>query len=144
MNKKRLVIAVGVSFVVAMMIGLLSLEMVSAQECRIIRILGKAEQQPLTLDPATTFINKGDCVVWFNRALTSEIQVMFEEGKRCLDTTKSPMGFTLDAQSCFVTSWMPFAATSSLQFMEKGTYKYVVKAKSMPGQNVQEGQIIVE
>lgn len=46
MNKKRLVIAVGVSFVVAMMIGLLSLEMVSAQECRIIRILGRTEHFP--------------------------------------------------------------------------------------------------
>lgn len=83
-------------------------------------------------------------MVWFNRVFTDEIQVTFKEGKKCLDVTKSPMGYTLNASNCYVTTWMPFAATSSLQFMEKGTYKYVVKAKSMPGQNVQEGQIIVE
>jgi len=144
MKRKRLVIAIGVSFLVAMIIGLLGLETVSAQECRIIRILGRTEHLPLTIDPGTTFINKGDCVVWFNRVFTDEIQVMFKEGKKCLDVTKSPMGFTLDAESCYVTTWLPFATTSSLRFMEKGTYKYVIKAKSMPGQNVQEGQIIVE
>ena len=144
MKKKRLVIAIGVSFVVAMMIGLLGLEIVAAQECRIIRILGRTEHVSLTIEPGTTFINKGDCVVWFNRVFTDQIQIMFKEGKKCLDVTKSPMGFTLDAESCYVTTWLPFAATSSLRFMEKGTYKYVIKAKSMPGQNVQEGQIVVE
>jgi|LQYC01.1.fsa_nt_gi plastocyanin len=146
MKKKKLLIAIGVSFVVAVIIGLLGLQTISAQECRIIRILGRTDVYPLTIEPATIFINKGDCVVWFNRVFTEEIQVAFKEGKKCLDVTKSPMGYTLNASNCYVSTWMPFAATSSLQFMEKGTYKYVVtvEAKSMPGQNVQEGQIIVE
>ena len=144
MNKKRLVMLLGVSFVIAMMMGLMSWGMLSAQECRVIRVMGKAEQQPLTIEPATTFVNKGDCVVWFNRTFANEIQVMFKEGKKCLDVTKSPQGFSLNAESCYVTSWIPFAGTSSLRFMEKGTYKYEVKAKSMPVKTVVEGQIVVE
>ena len=144
MNKKKLLIAIGVSFVVAMMIGLLGLETLSAQECRIIRIIGRAQHPAaIIIEPGTIFINKGDCVVWFNRVIAEEIKVVFKEGKRCLDVTKSPMGYTLDAESCYVTTWMPFAGTSSLRFMEKGTYKYVVQAKGMPGENI-EGQIVVE
>jgi hypothetical protein len=143
MNKKKLAIALGTSFVVAMLIGLLSWEMVSAQECRLIRIHGRSEHPSLAIEPETSFISKGDCVVWFNRVFTDETQVVFDDGKKCLDVTKSPMGFTLDAQSCYVTTWLPFAATSSLRFMEKGTYSYVVKAKNWKGIQAK-GQIIVE
>jgi len=46
MNKKRLLIALGVSFVVAMMIGLLSLETVCAHECRLIKIHGRCDILP--------------------------------------------------------------------------------------------------
>jgi hypothetical protein len=144
MNKKRLLITVGLSFAIAMMVYLFHLETISAQECRIIRILGRAEHVSLTIEPGTTFINKGDCVVWFNRVFTNEIQIMFKEGKKCSDVTKSPMGFTLNASNCYVTTWIPFSGTSSLRFMEKGTYKYEVQAKGLPSQNVQEGQIVVE
>lgn len=144
MKKKMLPIALGIIFLVGIIIGLLGLKMVSAQECRVIRILGGLGAAPLTLEPRTTFLNKGDCVVWFNRAYSNEVQVKFKEGKKCSDVTKSPMGFTLDAQSCFVTSWIPPAGTSSLRFMEKGIYKYVVKTKGLPGQGEEEGQIVVE
>jgi hypothetical protein len=143
MNKKRLVIAVGVSFVVAMMMGLFNLEKASAQECRLIKIHGRSEHPSLAIEPQTSFISKGDCVVWFNRLFTDEAMITFKEGKQCLDVIKSPMGFSLDAQSCYVTSWMPFAGTSSLRFMEKGTYGYVVKTKSWKGIQAK-GQIIVE
>ena len=131
MKKKRVLIALVVSFVVAMMIGLLSLEIVSAQECRVVKISGRgAEQHSIMLDPESIFVSKGDCVVWFNRFAENEIMVKFEEGKKCLDVTQAPMGFTLDAESCYVTNDIPFAGTSSLRFMQPGTYKYMVKAKS--------------
>jgi len=143
MNKKRLLIAIVVSFVVAMMIGLLSLEIVSAQECRLIKIHGRTEHPTIMIEPETIYVSKGDCVVWFNRVTAKEIQVNFEEGKRCLDVTNAPMGFSLNAQSCYVTSWVPFAGTSSLRFIEKGTYNYVVETKGMTGIKAK-GQIIVE
>jgi hypothetical protein len=143
MNKKRLLIAVVVSFVVAVMIGLLSLEIVSAQECRLIKIHGRTEHPTIMIEPETIYVSKGDCVVWFNRVTAKEIQVIFVEGKRCLDVTNAPMGFSLNAQSCYVTSWIPFAGISSLRFVEKGTYNYVVEAKGMQGIKAK-GQIIVE
>ena len=142
MNKKRLVIAVGVSFVVAMMIGLFNVGKASAQECRIIKIHGRTDLSTVMIEPETIYATKGDCVVWFNR-VAKDIMVKFDEGKRCADVTQAPMGFSLNAQSCFVTSWLPFAGTSSLRFMEKGTYNYVVEAKGQ--KNVEaKGQIIVE
>ena len=128
-----------------MMIGLLGLETLSAQECRVIRILGGMSVSPLALEPKIAFINKGDCVVWFNRVYPEKVEIIFNDGKKCLDVTKSSMGFTLNDKGCYATTWLPLAGTSSLRFMEKGTYKYVVKAKGiMPGQNVEEGQIVVE
>lgn len=143
MKKKKLVIALGVSFVVAMMLGLLSLEIVSAQECRLIKIHGRSEHPSIAIEPAISFISKGDCVVWFNRLFTDETMVTFKEGKMCLDVTKSPMGFVLDSNTCYVTSWIPFAGTSSLRFMEKGTYEYTVQAKSWKGITAT-GRIVVE
>ena len=149
MKKKKLLIALGVSFLVAMMIGLLGLETVSAQECRLIKINGRTDPTSLRIEPETLFISKGDCVVWFNRLVTDEVMVIFKEGKKCLDVSKSSMGFNLDSESCYVTSWLPFAGTSSLRFMEKGTYEYTVKAKGYKDREVNEGkqvkgQIIVE
>ena len=82
-------------------------------------------------------------MVWFNRVFTDEVMVTFKEGKKCLDVTNAPMGFTLDAETCYVTSWMPFAGTSSLRFMEKGTYEYTVKAKDWKGITAK-GRIVVE
>jgi hypothetical protein len=53
------------------------------------------------------------------------------------------MGFSLNAQGCYVTNWMPFGGTSSLRFMEKGTYEYTVEAKKR-GDVTAKGRIIVE
>jgi hypothetical protein len=44
---------------------------------------------------------------------------------------------------CFVTSWVPFAGTSSLRFMEKGTYDNVVESTLKKGVKTK-GKIIVE
>jgi len=137
------VIAVVVSFVVAMMMSLFNVGKASAQECRLIKIHGRTEHPSLAIEPQTSFISKGDCVVWFNRVFTDEVMVIFKEGKKCLDVTKAPMGFTLDAETCYVTSWIPFAGTTSLRFMEKGTYEYTVKAKDWKGITAT-GRIVVE
>jgi len=143
MKKKRLVIALGVSFVVAIMIGLLSLEIVSAQECRIIKIQGRADQRSIMIDPESIFVSKGDCVVWFNRFAADEVMVKFDEGKRCVDVTQAPMGFSLNEQSCYVTSYLPFTGTSSLRFMQPGTYNYTVHAKNIKD-SWNKGSIVVK
>jgi hypothetical protein len=142
MKKKRLLITLGVSFLVAMMIGLFGLSIVSAQECRIIKINGRGDQRSIIIDPESIFVSKGDCVVWFNRFAANEIMVKFDEGKKCVDVTQSPIGFSLNEQSCYVTNYIPFAGTSSLRFMQPGTYKYMVKARS--GDSWAQGSIVVK
>ena len=92
MKKKKLVIAVVVSFVVAMMMGLFNVGKASAQECRLIKIHGRTEHPSLAIEPQTSFISKGDCVVWFNRVFTDEVMVIFKEGKKCLVCNEGPHG----------------------------------------------------
>ena len=143
MNKKKLMIIMGFIFVFAMIILLSKLGTIFAQECRIIKIHGRTEHPSIIIEPETIFLSKGDCVVWFNRFTAEDVKVTFEEGKKCLDVTNAPIGFSLNAQSCYVTSWVPFAGTSSLRFIEKGTYDYTVEAKNIGGVKAK-GRIVVE
>jgi hypothetical protein len=143
MNKKKLMIVMGFIFVFAMLILLSKLGTIFAQECRIIKIHGRTEHPSIMIEPETIFLSKGDCVVWFNRFTAEDVKVTFEEGKKCLDVTNAPIGFSLNAQSCYVTSWMPFVGTSSLRFIEKGTYDYTVEAKNIGGVKAK-GRIVVE
>ena len=85
MNKKGLIIAIGVSFVFTIIVGFLLLEAISAQECRVIRVLGTTKFQTLKIEPETSTISKGDCVVWYNRAPVNGVMIVFEEGKKCTD-----------------------------------------------------------
>jgi hypothetical protein len=143
MDKKGVMIVMGFIFVLTMIIFLSNLAKTSAQECRIIIIHGKSGEALITVEPETIFLSKGDCVVWFNRFSELPVKVKFEEGKRCVDVTKLPIGFSLNEQNCYVTSYMPLAGTSSLRFMEKGIYRYVVNPKGRDDIKA-EGQIVVE
>lgn len=115
----------------------------SAQECRIVKISGEgvAGQGKIILDPEIITIAKDTCIVWFNRARTTEVKVKFADGKKCDDVTTAGTGFELDAAECFVTSYIPFAGTSSLNFLEVGTYDYVVESKMGA---MAKGKIVVE
>ena len=147
MNKKMLTIVVGSFFVLAIIIFLSNLETISAQECRIIKIHGRTERPSIMLEPETIFLSQGDCVVWFNRFKAEDIKVTFKKGPVYLDkkgTSKNTsMGFTLNAQSCYVSDWIPFTGTASFGFLEKGTYEYSVEAKNIGGVKA-EGWIVVE
>ena len=145
MKKKGLLIVMGYIFVFAMIIFLSNPGTLSAQECRFIKIIGGDTELPflMMLEPETIVVSKGDCVVWFNRFTAETLKVTFKEGKKCADVTQAPMGFSLNAQGCYVTNWMPFGGTSSLRFMEKGTYEYTVEAKNR-GDAKAKGKIIVE
>jgi len=144
MNKKGLSIVMGFIFVLAMVSFLSNTGTVFAQECRIIRIIGGDIEIPDSgiIEPDTIFLSKGDCVVWFNRFVKEVVKISFQEGKKCMDVTNAPMGFSLNAQGCYGTEWIPFGGTSSLRFMEKGTYKYTVETKIT--KTKENGRIIVE
>lgn len=100
-----------------------------AENASLIQI-GKAagDSKDLLLSPPELSVQKGTVVIWMNGIQGEEMQVVFKDGKACKDVSFSPeyKGFSLDSKSCYVTSFIPYAATSSLQFTEQGTFEYVV------------------
>jgi hypothetical protein len=143
MDKDKIAWPIVVSIVFAVMICISAWHTAWSQECRIIRIHGTAIHQTTRVEPEVIVVSKGTCVIWFNRAAGDEVKVIFEEGKQCASVTESAKDFTLDHQNCFVTTWIPFAGTSSLRFMETGTYSYVIES-AIPGHPDKKGKSIAE
>ena len=95
----------------------------TAGESRMIQILGR--ETPV-IEPPILQIEKGTTVVWWNDG-KAEVRIVFEEGKKCADVTEDPSAFSLDAKSCYVTTWLPFGSKSSLRFTEAGVFEYTVE-----------------
>ena len=97
------------------------------------------------IDPATRYVTKDTIVVWLSGVPDIEVQIVFEEGKTCRDVTANPNlkvpGFFLDSKNCYVTSFLPYAATTTLQFVEVGTYEYEVV--NTDGKLKTKGKIVV-
>ena len=131
MNRKKKLLMSATSLLLAVIaVFCLNQESVIAQEsCRIVRIGSDIPKDPLFIEPGIIRISKGDCVIWINGMDLDEVQIVFEDGKKCEDLTHSPSGFNMNTDSCYVTTYLPVGATSSLVFREKGTYEYVVKVK---------------
>lgn len=144
MGKKQLLLTIiGMAFVVALAMVISSQAIVSAQECRIIRVHGGGPgwSDRIEVEPGTTFIDRGTCVIWSNWVRTDEIKIIFEDGKKCDDMTDAAVGFSMDAANCYVTSWVPLGGTSSLKFNEAGTFEYGIEAK---GGLKARGKIVVQ
>lgn len=115
-----------------------------AGDAGMVQILKSTGSSPeLVLSVPDLYIKKNDVVIWMNGIEGEEIQVVFKDGKRAMDVSFSPkfQGFCLDSKSCFVTSFIPYASTSSLQFTETGTYTYSVSNRN--GKLSTQGKIIV-
>jgi len=141
-NMKHAAMAIGIALICAMAV-LFTVDVGNTQECRIVRVYGQlAQGQPgLRLEPETVMVNKDTCIIWVNLSRASEVKVIFEDGKKCADSTYAPSAFSMEGQ-CYVTSWVPHGATSSLTFKEAGTYNYTVEWKQ--GQTKTNGSIVVE
>jgi hypothetical protein len=116
-----------------------------AENASIIQIgKGSGEGKELMLSPPDLSVQKGTVVIWMNGIQGEEMQVVFKEGKACKDVSFSPeyKGFSLDSKSCFVTSFIPYAATSSLQFTEKGSFEYTVS--NATGRITGKGKVTVQ
>ena len=141
MNKSRLLIAMGLAFILFITLFPLAQETVTAgEECRIIRIMGKDQYGGMRLEPEYVTVTKGACVIWTNWSRGLEVAIEFEDGKTCEDVTDAAMDFSLNERSCYVTTYLALGQTSSLRFMQKGSYNYNVVTKG--GQKLQ-GQIRV-
>ena len=142
MEKKRLVFTVGFVLILALTFLLAKQSTSNASECRIVRIIALASLQNVTLDPKTTYANKGDCVIWFNNVGKRDVKIVFEDGKKCTDVVEASMDFKLDEDSCLITkTYIPNRGTASFVFEKEGTFDYVVDVK---GTSLKiKGQIIV-
>ena len=90
--------------------------------CHIVRLLSNAG-----IEPEVLRIKKGDCVVWLNQSQGWDFRIVFKEGKRCQDMTKSPTGFKMNWKSCYVSDNLDYGRTSSLLFDQPGTFRYQIE-----------------
>lgn len=115
-----------------------------AEDAQIVLIFkAKGDNSELRLNPPDLYVKKGTIVVWMNSVVDEEVQVVFRDGKTCKDVSFSPVekGFSLDSKSCYVTSFIPYASTSSLQFTDTGSFHYAVS--NLSGKTMGKGKIIV-
>ena len=101
------------------------------EDLKVVKISGNSgENGVLNVEPMNMDIESGNCVLWVNWSKGPDVMVVFEEGKACHDVTRAPTGFSMSAQNCFVTNYIPYGGTSSLTFKDKGLFKYEVKTSS--------------
>ena len=87
------------------------------------------------VDPQIINIKQDTIVIWMSGVQGKEVQIVFEEGKTCRDVSANPNlkmpGFFLDSRNCYVTSFLPYASTSILQFVESGEFDYEVVTEDL-------------
>ena len=132
MNNKKFceLLPIVLTFVLGLIIFLVTLDTIHAQEARVVKIYGGSSLSTgdVYLEPQALWISKGDIVIWNNQARTPRVQIVFKEGKTCQKVTRAPTGFKLDkAQECYLTDSIIFGGTASLRFNEQGTYEYLVR-----------------
>jgi hypothetical protein len=118
---------------------------VFATDVNLIKIDFDKTTSKAVLAPETVNVPKDTIIVWFNNIADQEVQVVFNEGKVCKDVTTNPnekmASFSLTSRNCYVTSFLPYCATSTLQFPDVGKYEY--KVVSADGKLEAAGAIVV-
>ncbi len=120
----------GIAVIAALTVLLVGPPVSSGSECRVIRIYSHDAQGgegAVRIEPKATAIYPGTCVIWVNLG-KGEMKVTFQDGKSCSDASEAAHGFSM-AETCYVTTWLPVGATSSLTFNGKGIYRYEVEWK---------------
>jgi hypothetical protein len=135
--QRRVVIVTALLFALSTALVLIDSAPADAQEQQMVRIIGGIAtgagelQKPINIEPPTLTISEGGVVTWLNWSRNTEcVQVIFEDGKSCDDSSDAPSGFSMKSDGCYVTSWITFGGTSSLHFTEPGTFTYTVEAKT--------------
>jgi hypothetical protein len=119
-----------------------------AVEGAIVKIWAEEEgtAKGMHADPPVLTVKKNTIVIWMNGVPGKEIQIVFEEGKTCRDITANPNlehpGFFMDSKNCYVTSFLPYTETSTLQFPEAGGFDYTVLTND--NALTAKGRIVVE
>jgi hypothetical protein len=120
-----------------------------ASDAQLVKIMPEMKGDKVigfTINPQVASIKKNTIVVWMNGISNQEVQLIFHEGKTCKDVTANPNlkmpGFFLDSKNCYSTSFLPYGTTSTLQFVDIGTYDYSVVTED--GKMSAKGKIIVQ
>ncbi|HPD60773.1 MAG TPA: hypothetical protein PKV48_03320 [Thermodesulfobacteriota bacterium] len=151
MNKKKLVITIGLVFVFAMVAMVTNHRISNAQECKIIRIdeVKGSPAKAIRLDTEKLIVAKGTCVVWINWS-GQLVKIVFKEAaQKCSVAMDGQSGFQF-VDNCFVSNMVPHAGTSSVRFNTAGTFRYeVVVPPAEPSATAKDkvmatGEIIVE
>lgn len=143
MNKGKL-FSIGILMLLAIGLVIGSQGVAMAQDAKLIKLhsVGDEKLTGIFVDPAEAIIKKNTIVIWLSGVVDNEIKIEFADGKKCKSVTAHNEDFEIDQERwCYVTSYVPFASTTSLQFTDTGVYKYTVYTKS--GIKAK-GQIIVE
>jgi len=129
--KKRILITFGITFILTVAFLLANRGITNAADCRIVRIYGMAYHESVRIEPTDIRVEKGTCVIWFNKTPGERINITFEDGKKCEDVTDPSVDFKLDEKSCFITTThIRPGGTASLRFNEKGTFDYTLEAQT--------------
>jgi len=151
MNKKKLLITVGLVFIFVLVTIFTSYQISIAQECKIIRIddVKGSPKKAIRLDTEKLTVAKGTCVVWINWS-GQLVKVVFKQrAQQCSIGTDGHTGFKF-IDNCFVSNMVPNAGTSSVRFNVAGTFRYeVVIPPAAPSATAKdkvmaEGEIIVQ
>jgi plastocyanin len=128
--------------VIALALGMLFIDQptVNAEECQIITI--HDGENSVTIHPKEVSISKGTCVIWVNWSTTTDINIMFEQGKVCNDVVEASMDFNLDKENCFISNVIiTKGGTASLVYEKNGSFDYAAKPRE--GEKTT-GKIIVQ
>ena len=123
---------IGAVLVIAFGLVIGSQSTVLAQDSKLIKLhaVGEEELAGIFIDPTDTYVKKDTIVIWLSGIKDQDIKIEFADGKKCKSVTAHAVGFDLDKERwCYVTSFVPFAGTSSLQFTDMGEYLYKVYTK---------------
>ena len=127
MNKKKLVMILGLAFVFAMVTLATNQPISNAQECKVIRIdeVKGSPEKAIRLDTEKLIVVKGTCVVWINWS-GQLIKVVFKEAaQKCRAAMDGQSGFMF-VDNCFVSNMVPNAGTSSVRFNVPGKFRYEI------------------
>ena len=148
MSRIKGVLLVGTFFAVAVLVILTTRGISHAADATLVSIQpqGGDKVTGFLVDPETVTVKKNAIIVWMSGVPKIEIQVIFNEGKTCRDVTaitdQNNPGFYMNAKNCYVTNFLSYCATSTLQFPEAGSYEYTVVNED--GKMKAKGKIIVE
>ncbi|MDX9787790.1 MAG: hypothetical protein RBT11_13485 [Desulfobacterales bacterium] len=128
--------------------------LLNAAQCFIVRIAKESVggEHRIYLYPSELKVPKDSCVIWVSWIEKENVSINFDENsKSCILATESASGF-IEAEGCFLTDFLTYGKTVSLNFKEAGTFSYkleVLEKSAKPEEGprrriVREGKVVVE